>query len=1310
MAYPPDHWFDAVVKLFRAFTFRRTLLVGFPVVLILLLTGSVYWLLHTSNGAAWVWNRVEGLAGFDISASQVKGDLAGGFLVQDLTYRADGFDLKVRKMEVQAGPGWWPPTIEVRKLFLQDVDIFVHAEKSDVQKVNEDFDMRSVLASIQLPVPLEIRDAALTGINLRQEGDPSVMVLGSVRFGMSLDDQLVVEHLDIVAPGFETGLQGYLALAPPFGLSIDAGGRFEKSVGAGGTVLTLPFKLESTGDLDDLKFKLTSSEHGLQIGGDIRDALDRQQWDISAALDDFELPEEMTGQAISLSGLRLVSQGDILNWSFELESMLHTARLQDARVVISGAGNTSGVEITNAVLTGPGLDVGVSGQLDWSAQTQAVVKAVIRKLDLSPWLPDWPAGEQLTGELDLSWSGKSLRIPAGRLSVDATRTSVDIEADIDIEANRVEARLDWSNLQWPLAGDTIDFASQSGHLDVGGSVDDWLAAGQLDVRVGDYPQGHFEIKGDGNRTSGRFFVPGGEILGGSISGEAGADWADDLNWDAVIQAKGINPGPILTEWPGRLDTRFKIMSQDQPRRVKLELETLKGLLRDVPVTARGGLEVTDSGLAFDALEVHTDEALLELNGAMADSAGMHFTFNGLLPSEILQGARGNVQLEGRFSSFAADPLLDLQLQASDLSWNGFSIGELAVSTPATETAGPLPALQLDATSLSWKHLLLDDLSLGFSPTGENVEIKVVLTDKEIVLKSMLTLTPEDRNAIFTTGWRGVFSGFDVDTGPAYHFGLLKPAAFVLTAGRISLEPVCLSETTGASLCLDFDDQGNGDWSLVADATAVPVDYLRDILGLDVHFEQLLEGHMEWRQLHGQAPTGGAEFSITAGRILDLLDDEVLAQTKEGRFAFTLQNGNLESGVLNIEFPGTGFVDVNFEILDLVGDGQQQLQGHAVTHLDRLKFIGQLVLPGIDAVDGQFDSDIRIGGSLKNPEFDGDFKFSNGLIDYVPVGLKLEDIAIEGQLVAGKRGDFTGRFKAGEGIGSFEGQLLFNDAGGAQLELDLKGGPLLLVNTDALKIHTDTELKFMLSPDRVDINGHITIPEARLTPENVQLGEVNDSEDLVIVNKQEQSEPDSQNTSAQHRFYGQLEVTLGDDVFVKVPGIETHITGSTRFKWSGEPMPVAEGAYTVRGKVDIYGPTLRISNGTVSFPGVPADNPNLNIRAGRQIYGNTQIRTAGVQMIGTLKHPVLEAYTVPITNEDRAWTLLVTGTDFDQAQGVSGFDLGTYIMPKLYVSYGISLFENENVISARYDLKKGFGVKVTSGQRETGLDVSYTIDR
>jgi translocation and assembly module TamB len=280
----------------------------------------------------------------------------------------------------------------------------------------------------------------------------------------------------------------------------------------------------------------------------------------------------------------------------------------------------------------------------------------------------------------------------------------------------------------------------------------------------------------------------------------------------------------------------------------------------------------------------------------------------------------------------------------------------------------------------------------------------------------------------------------------------------------------------------------------------------------------------------------------------------------------------------------------------------------------------------------------------------------------------------------------------------------------RLEVELAGDQLLLANTDTLKILTETELKLELSPQRMDIGGHVTVPSARLTPANLLLGEVRDSEDLVIEIPEGAVEPVATQAPAKIQVYGQLEVAFGDDVLIRVPGIETSISGSTQFNWSGESVPMADGVYTLQGEVDVYGPKLDINNGSISFPGVPADNPLLNIRAGRDIFGNTQIRSAGVQVIGSLKRPVLEAYTVPVTNEDRAWALLITGSDFDQGQGVSGFDVGTYIAPKLYVSYGISLFEDENVISARYDLKKGFGVKVTSGQRETGLDVSYTIDK
>ena len=132
--------------------------------------------------------------------------------------------------------------------------------------------------------------------------------------------------------------------------------------------------------------------------------------------------------------------------------------------------------------------------------------------------------------------------------------------------------------------------------------------------------------------------------------------------------------------------------------------------------------------------------------------------------------------------------------------------------------------------------------------------------------------------------------------------------------------------------------------------------------------------------------------------------------------------------------------------------------------------------------------------------------------------------------------------------------------------------------------------------------------------------------------------------------------------------------------------------------------------SIRFPNVPASNPHLDIRAERKIYGNSLVTTAGVMVNGTLKRPQTEAYTLPATNADRARVLLITGSDFDYEQGVGAVNVGTYIAPRLYLSYGVGLFEEGNVISARYELKRNFGVKATSGQDETGIDISYTIEK
>ena len=157
------------------------------------------------------------------------------------------------------------------------------------------------------------------------------------------------------------------------------------------------------------------------------------------------------------------------------------------------------------------------------------------------------------------------------------------------------------------------------------------------------------------------------------------------------------------------------------------------------------------------------------------------------------------------------------------------------------------------------------------------------------------------------------------------------------------------------------------------------------------------------------------------------------------------------------------------------------------------------------------------------------------------------------------------------------------------------------------------------------------------------------------------------------------------------------------------MPIANGRYLIEGNIAAFGQVLDIAEGAVQFPQVPADQPYIRVRAEREIYGNTEVRRAGVLVDGPVRGPTVEAYTQPLTTEERALTLLVTGSDFDFEQGVGAVDFGTYIAPRVYASYGIGLFDQENVIRVRYDLTEGFGVTLTSGQRDEGVDLTYRFE-
>jgi translocation and assembly module TamB len=176
--------------------------------------------------------------------------------------------------------------------------------------------------------------------------------------------------------------------------------------------------------------------------------------------------------------------------------------------------------------------------------------------------------------------------------------------------------------------------------------------------------------------------------------------------------------------------------------------------------------------------------------------------------------------------------------------------------------------------------------------------------------------------------------------------------------------------------------------------------------------------------------------------------------------------------------------------------------------------------------------------------------------------------------------------------------------------------------------------------------------------------------------------------------------------------------------------------------------LKITRGRILFAGGPVDRPTLDILALRTIG---EIK-AGVQVGGTPREPVVKLYSDPVMPDTDVLSYIVLGHPMggdresagllmgaagallsrgesavlqDRLQRRLGVDvltiesgggevassmvtIGKYLSPRLYISYGQSLFTGSNVAKLRYEISKHWELESKMGT-ESGVDLFYKIE-
>ncbi len=415
--------------------------------------------------------------------------------------------------------------------------------------------------------------------------------------------------------------------------------------------------------------------------------------------------------------------------------------------------------------------------------------------------------------------------------------------------------------------------------------------------------------------------------------------------------------------------------------------------------------------------------------------------------------------------------------------------------------------------------------------------------------------------------------------------------------------------------------------------------------------------------------------------------------------------------------------------------------------------------------GHLDFDLNLTGSLDKPAFSGKAELSEAG-GYLPsAGITLKDAKLsarlEGEVI------HVDAFSAASGPGRIEGTAQIQLSGWQvkSYEGSLSGSQFQLIYFPELQVQANPKLTFSGGPDKLSVRGEVVLPEVQIVGAQSQ-GALKASPDVVVAGRERSPEK-----QLPIDLDVDVRLIAGDAVTFKAGGIDARVDGHIQVRFQELDAIYGQGEIRVaKGRFRTYGVNLDIERGRLIFAGGPIDDPTLDILAWRKIgeirAGVVVSGTLKAPLLKLYSEPTMQdmdilAYIVlghPLGSNNQQASLLVmaagallTSRQSENIQrqikdrfGFEAFDIsadvitqdshmgykrlsvapggdgsspgapetilvvGKYLTPKLYISYGRSLFSGSNLFFLRYNLSKHWQIESQTGQ-ESGADIYYKLE-
>jgi autotransporter translocation and assembly factor TamB len=417
---------------------------------------------------------------------------------------------------------------------------------------------------------------------------------------------------------------------------------------------------------------------------------------------------------------------------------------------------------------------------------------------------------------------------------------------------------------------------------------------------------------------------------------------------------------------------------------------------------------------------------------------------------------------------------------------------------------------------------------------------------------------------------------------------------------------------------------------------------------------------------------------------------------------------------------------------------QPVEGSLEVRVGDLGLVEAFLIEIADA-RGSFLLTTQVGGTLADLSVDGEADLSDGYALIPTFGLELTDI----QFAASGRPEgiveVNGQVRSGDGLLTLTGRSERYPSAAQPSVFQLRGERFLVLDFPEVNLLADPSLDLAFDGSTVRLTGNVVIPRGRLGFPDIPASAVTPSDDVRFVG-------DSLVVKEPPVPFGtDFTVTLGDDVFFNGFGFTSNLIGSVRVQQEprGEPSGRGEVSF-INGTFRSFGQELQVEPGRLLFTG-PIDNPAVDARAFVRASDGTE---AGFRIGGTVQDLDVSTYSVPPKPDSDVMAYILFGRPMNQTSSSEGsqasnsaailganmlgmtlapslgldearidtgssenkaqFVVGKYLSPRLFVGYGVGIYEPLSTLRIRYLLSARWSIEAITGDQQS-TDLLWRIE-